>query len=83
MSGIVVGYPEGVFEDEEWRLRNMRNVEQNPPAAIVIRRGSFSKDNKFRQSQPELTRYLISRYKQVVSRYGPWLILTPEQGTRR
>lgn len=83
LSGIVIGYPEGVFDDEEWRLRNMQHVEQHPPAAIVIRRGSFAKNHSFRLSQPELAQYLVPRYKQVVSRYGPWLILTPENGTRR
>ena len=83
MSGLVVGYAEGVFDDDEWRRRNLRDVMAYPPDVLVLPKGSLARGSAFRRAQPELSTYLQARFQRRLAEQGDWLALIPAPRNQR
>jgi hypothetical protein len=78
MSGLLVGYPAGVYDGEAWRMRNLAHVRRHPPAAVVLLEGSLDAGSAWRRSQPELAEYLEARLAGGETfRVGTWIVASP------
>jgi 4-amino-4-deoxy-L-arabinose transferase-like glycosyltransferase len=77
LSGLLNVYASGILDTDQWRKRNLKAVQADPPT-IVIAPSSFFEPtvtDYFHQSQPELYNFLRSDYTQVVYKRDYWMIL--------
>lgn len=78
MAGIFNVYFPGLFEDDEWRLRNYRAVLAHPPAAVIAERSILRASRPgARLGHAELFEYVRSNYGEVAFDEQGWLILRP------
>jgi hypothetical protein len=82
LSGLVVGYAQGVHDDDEWRARNFRAVQRHPPAVVIATEplAAMPAEDPFRVAQPELYAYLRARYERVLYQHDGWTVLAPSGG---
>jgi hypothetical protein len=81
VSGFLVGFAPGVLDDDKWRLRNLRMIQEHPPSVVIVKDSFFRMrpTNRFRVYQPELYAFLSTNYSQVVYQQDGWMLLTKPQ----
>jgi len=77
MSGLLIGYAEGIHDNDFWRARNLAEIRENQPKVVIAQKGflAMEEDVPFRKRQPELYQYLASNYRKVMYQHDDWLIL--------
>jgi hypothetical protein len=79
MSGLLIGYAAGIHDDDYWRARNLDRVREEQPAVVIAHAGflDVGGEEDFRESHPELYRFLTSRYRNAIYRNEEWIVLAP------
>jgi hypothetical protein len=82
VSGFLVGFAPGVLDDNKWRLRNLRMIQEHPPSVVIVKDNFFRMrpTNRFRVYQPELYAFLSTNYSEVAYQQDGWMLLTKPQG---
>jgi hypothetical protein len=81
MSGLLIMYVRGIYDDIFWRTKNMQEIRKNKPQIIIAQDGFFTmgKEEIFRASQPELYSYIFTNYRKIIYKNDGWLILCEEK----
>ena len=78
MSGILPIYCRGMLDSLEWRVRNFKAVEADPPEIVVVEPGMFAPDadpQSVCRRNPELCKIISTHYSRVVYRQGDEYII--------
>lgn len=77
LSGLLIGYAKGIHDNDFWRRKILEDVQRNQPKVVVASQDFFEMkiEAPFRESQPELYRYLSSNYQKILYQQDGWLVL--------
>jgi hypothetical protein len=77
VSGFLNCFSIGILDNWNWRIRNLKEIEKDPPTLIVVGNNFFNLNisDDFKKSQPELYLYLLSKYRNIVYKDSIFMLI--------